>query len=230
VFSTTRSRVPLKEILNTNLFDFEKAATGAGWLQSLKEDNMITHVAADGSTRRIPKPETLECVSGPRIWVKESSLTSDRLPRRYGISSFVYRERRPFHPERLWELMCKPFAVIQTSFEEDEEDVESGDDDSESGESDDDEPERTAAQTLVEEKAALDLPARAQFKREHPVWKTLLRSKGESSASIAPADKKLTLLSSCRLLLAGDPERDLWRVEPGWREARSCFASPSSPR
>lgn len=47
---------------DTNLFDFEKAATGSGWLQSLKEDNMITHTGADGVTKRIPKPETIECV------------------------------------------------------------------------------------------------------------------------------------------------------------------------
>lgn len=184
VFPTTRSRVPLKEILNTNLFDFEKAATGAGWLQSLKEDNMITHVAADGSTRRVPKPETLECVLNPDQNPLGRSLMSTIFPFcRYGISSFVYRERRPFHPERLWELMSKPFAVIQTSFEEEEED--SDDDGSEADASDDDDedasdPERSAAQVLAEEKAALDLPARAKFKREHSVWKTLLRSKGQS--------------------------------------------------
>lgn len=42
--------------------------------------------------------------------------------------------------------------------------------------------EKAKADTLAQlqaEKAALDLPARAKVKRESPVWKGLLRSKGE---------------------------------------------------
>lgn len=45
---------------DTRSFDFEKASTGAGWLQSLRETNTIEHTAADGTKRMIPKPETLE--------------------------------------------------------------------------------------------------------------------------------------------------------------------------
>ncbi|CDS02045.1 hypothetical protein, partial [Sporisorium scitamineum] len=63
IIPTTRSRIDLKEILNTNLFSYEKAALGAGWLKSLNEEI---------------KPETEE----------------------YGIGSFVYKARRPFHTAR----------------------------------------------------------------------------------------------------------------------------------
>ncbi len=38
IIPTTRSRIDLKEILNTNLFSYEKAALGAGWLKSLNEE------------------------------------------------------------------------------------------------------------------------------------------------------------------------------------------------
>lgn len=75
----------LTKILNTHLFNFEEAATGAGWLQSLKESNKVQIVGPDGVARMVPKPETEE----------------------YGIGSFVYRARRPFHPERLWQTISK---------------------------------------------------------------------------------------------------------------------------
>ncbi|ANB62270.1 GTP-binding protein [Anoxybacteroides amylolyticum] len=63
IIQTTFGQVPLDEILNTYLFDFEKASQSAGWIKELNEEHT---------------PETEE----------------------YGISSFVYRRRLPFHPER----------------------------------------------------------------------------------------------------------------------------------
>mmetsp|Transcript_17549 Transcript_17549/g.36857 ORF Transcript_17549/g.36857 Transcript_17549/m.36857 type:complete len:510 (-) Transcript_17549:88-1617(-) len=70
------SKVNVREILNTELFDLEKAISSPGWLKSLKEEHV---------------PETIE----------------------YGISSFIYRQRRPFHPLRLFELIGEAFLVIE---------------------------------------------------------------------------------------------------------------------
>jgi G3E family GTPase len=64
VIESIFSKVSLKNLLDTRLFNFEKASQAAGWIQEL----MTEHT-----------PETEE----------------------YGISSFVYKRRRPFHPERL---------------------------------------------------------------------------------------------------------------------------------
>lgn len=63
IINTVQSNVELKRILDTNLFDFEKASQAAGWIKELNEEHI---------------PETEE----------------------YGITSFVYRRRKPFHPER----------------------------------------------------------------------------------------------------------------------------------
>ncbi|MBU8879221.1 GTP-binding protein [Bacillus sp. FJAT-29790] len=63
IFESSFGQVELDEILNTNLFDFEEASQGAGWIKELNEEHT---------------PETEE----------------------YGISSFVYRRKKPFHPER----------------------------------------------------------------------------------------------------------------------------------
>jgi len=68
IIETERSKVSLDDVLDTGLFDMEKAQTSARWIQEL---NGI-HV-----------PETEE----------------------YGISSFVFRARRPFHPKRFWEFI-----------------------------------------------------------------------------------------------------------------------------
>ncbi|MFP3511212.1 GTP-binding protein [Peribacillus sp. SIMBA_075] len=64
IIETDHSQVPLKEVINTHLFDFEKASQGAGWIKELNEEHI---------------PETEE----------------------YGIASFVYRRKKPFHPSRL---------------------------------------------------------------------------------------------------------------------------------
>lgn len=65
----TKGQVDPSSILNTGLFDFEKASMSAGWIKELEQENHA--------------PETEE----------------------YGISSFVYRRGRPFHPERLARFM-----------------------------------------------------------------------------------------------------------------------------
>jgi len=77
IFETDHSMIPLNEVLDTNLFDFEKASQGAGWIKELNEEHI---------------PETEE----------------------YGISSFVYRRKKPFHPERLMKWLENwPVEVVR---------------------------------------------------------------------------------------------------------------------
>ena len=76
VHLTNYSEIDLKLVLSTGTFSFDKAATSAGWMQSLQEKHV---------------PETIE----------------------YGISSFIYRARNPFHPQRLYDLVEGIFFIIE---------------------------------------------------------------------------------------------------------------------
>jgi G3E family GTPase len=66
----TFGQVPLSSVLDTHLYDYERAQTAPGWVKEL----MGVHT---------PETET------------------------YGITSFVYRSRRPFHPGRLQDLLTR---------------------------------------------------------------------------------------------------------------------------
>ncbi|POY59939.1 GTP-binding protein [Pectobacterium versatile] len=70
--------VPLNEVLDTGLFDFDKAAQAPGWLKELRGEHT---------------PEMEE----------------------YGIASFVFRARRPFHPARFAQVMENSLAGVVRS-------------------------------------------------------------------------------------------------------------------
>lgn len=68
IIKTKFSKINASDILNTKLFNYEKAEQSAGWIKELNN---------------IHTPETEE----------------------YGISSFVFRDPRPFNAQRLWEYI-----------------------------------------------------------------------------------------------------------------------------
>ncbi|MBT2338621.1 MULTISPECIES: zinc metallochaperone GTPase ZigA [Pseudomonas] len=73
VIPMTMGQVPLGRILDTGLFDFDRAAQSPGWLRELRGEHV---------------PETEE----------------------YGIASTAYRARRPFHPQRFYNFIDRPWT------------------------------------------------------------------------------------------------------------------------
>ncbi|REG77542.1 GTP-binding protein [Algoriphagus antarcticus] len=79
IIRTSYGQISPKEVLNTHLFDYDKAEQAAGWLKELNNEHV---------------PETEE----------------------YGISSFVFRDRRPFHPGRFWKYISEawPATILRS--------------------------------------------------------------------------------------------------------------------
>ena len=72
IIQTNHSKVNFKDVINTGMFDFDKAESSAGWIKELENEHI---------------PETEE----------------------YGIGSFVYRRKEPFHPERFLNFVKNEF-------------------------------------------------------------------------------------------------------------------------
>tara|TARA_Y100000768_G_C23894589_1_gene641913 strand:- start:347 stop:1156 length:810 start_codon:yes stop_codon:yes gene_type:complete len=72
IIPSNHSRVDIREVINTGIFDFEKAEASAGWIKELENEHI---------------PETEE----------------------YGIGSFVYRRKIPFHQDRFLEFVQNNF-------------------------------------------------------------------------------------------------------------------------
>ena len=79
--------VPLDQVLNTGRFDFDEASSTPGWLAVLNSDE---HEHAHGHSHHSEADE-------------------------FGIGNFVYRARRPFHPERLWALLHEEWKGVLRS-------------------------------------------------------------------------------------------------------------------
>ena len=72
IIPISHGKIDIDKILDTNLFDFDRAEQAPGWLKEMRGEHI---------------PETEE----------------------YGISSFSYKARKPFHPERLYDFIQKYF-------------------------------------------------------------------------------------------------------------------------
>ncbi|KAF4553445.1 CobW/HypB/UreG domain-containing protein 1 [Elsinoe fawcettii] len=200
ILQSSYGKIDVKEIVNTGMFNLERAQTGYGWLQDL---HAMTLREVNGKNVVTPKPETEE----------------------YGVRNFVYTRRRPFHPLRLFQLLHDKF-ILQLEHPEEEDDEE--EDEEDDGDMEVDEPEDTTTRKNSASRSASDksdsamsdsassgstaptspsltaddsemkdapetsapeIPDNATIvanKRAHPLFSRLFRSKGEINLATRP--------------------------------------------
>ncbi|RKF79286.1 COBW domain-containing protein [Golovinomyces cichoracearum] len=209
VLEASYSRIDVKEIINTGRFSFLKAASGSGWLQSLHELSMRE---VDGKMKMAPKPETEE----------------------YGITSFVYSARKPFHPKRLFNLIHDKFIVIQNIDDVDDEDDEENNEDEDEDElmtdcsedldedNDYDEGDEKMGDDLSDKNFSKEIDPQVILanKRNDPALASLLRSKGFYWLATRPYQIGEWSQAGGMLTLGGGGpwfctvERDQWPEDP----------------
>ncbi|OAA66700.1 Cobalamin (vitamin B12) biosynthesis CobW-like protein [Niveomyces insectorum RCEF 264] len=180
IIETNYGKIDVRQILNTGMFNLERAQTGYGWLQDL---HAMTIRQVNGKNVMTPKPETEE----------------------YDVQNFVYTRRRPFHPRRLYMLMYDKF-ILQLEHPDDEEEGDEDDDEDEdmSVDEDDGKDEKENADGDKDEDAEMndaedgdddeppvnDAPPENSVilanKRASPLFRRLFRSKGEFFLATRP--------------------------------------------
>ena len=100
IHRTEFGRVEPDDVLGTERFDLEKTSDSAGWIQKLKSEDVDNLRESD---------------SHDHGHEEDGHDHEHRHPdEKYGISSFVYRRKRPFHPRRLEEFLDDlPESVVR---------------------------------------------------------------------------------------------------------------------
>jgi len=129
VLKSKQSKVDVKEILNTNLYsrsDMEEnsimiSATKADSVETEKEEECCVISVEKGKKKccksKTKKDNTIDSgLSQVLIGVVPlnsfKAAKTTRHESRFGISSFVYRSRRPFHPDRLYDNFLEPYFML----------------------------------------------------------------------------------------------------------------------
>lgn len=106
IIETNYAKVDVKEIMNTNNFDFEKISTSAGWIQELeKEDD--EHEEDEEEEHHHHEHEESDDHHGHHHHHHHNHEEGEA--EEYGISTFVYTSRKPLNEVKFEDFVNKSF-------------------------------------------------------------------------------------------------------------------------
>jgi len=130
IVKSRQSKINVMEILNTKLFSREDMEEGSVMISATKVENEKKEElpsccvqSLDDGKKKCCKSKSknlidsglstilLGVVSGSKDPIKLNQIT--RHEKRFGITSFVYRARRPFHPGRLYDDFLDPYFILR---------------------------------------------------------------------------------------------------------------------
>ena len=123
VLKSKQSKINVMDILNTNMYSrAEMSVMTSAKVEIKKEESeemkSCCKVSLDTGKVKCCKSKTSEVESGISqvllgVSLKNNNDNRTRHEERFGITSFIYKSRRPFHPGRLYNSFMQPYFILR---------------------------------------------------------------------------------------------------------------------